>query len=473
MEGFLEKKGSGESAFGRRNWKSRWFVLEGSTLFYYDDFDSAKGVPAALKGTHDVMGCEVTQISHHDRQHVFIVSSPDKKVHQMSAPSEKVMNLWIKAIAHAISGKGFGINYGEHYQMLGLKEEDKPDLSTINRAYRKLALKMHPDKGGDVFQFKKLQDAFDALAEKLDDEAQEAQYDAVEFSLTIKKGGKGVGFGMVVVEDSKKGHVLVKKTLPSMQVVSLDKVAEGMVKPGDRLVSIGNDDSANWPLSRVNQRLNDFRVPINSIIVLKFVRKFLKPGVELDEGEEDGRGDVRDSIPASEPETTAPSPNQNGSPEGGRPVSNKHFYLDAPKDAEPTVGNGNEKEQTLEGDMSPSRPASRVVSSSEFSEGLASPRPEDIDAIIGKEIENKEVEALVKKKVAAVEALYIDHINKYVDHINELDDKRATIQREREAAEHAFMEEIDECKENVKELEKENADLKKQIEELKAAAAAT
>jgi hypothetical protein len=28
MEGFLLKKARGESGFGRRNWKRRWFVLE-------------------------------------------------------------------------------------------------------------------------------------------------------------------------------------------------------------------------------------------------------------------------------------------------------------------------------------------------------------------------------------------------------------------------------------------------------------
>ena len=28
MEGFLLKKARGESGFGRRNWKRRWFILE-------------------------------------------------------------------------------------------------------------------------------------------------------------------------------------------------------------------------------------------------------------------------------------------------------------------------------------------------------------------------------------------------------------------------------------------------------------
>jgi DnaJ family protein A protein 2 len=34
----------------------------------------------------------------------------------------------------------------------------------IKRAYRRLAIKMHPDKGGDEQQFKKLTEAYDVLS---------------------------------------------------------------------------------------------------------------------------------------------------------------------------------------------------------------------------------------------------------------------------------------------------------------------
>jgi hypothetical protein len=49
MEGFLNKKGRGESTFGRRNWKKRWFVLDGQYLTYYDSFDTKTGKPTAKK----------------------------------------------------------------------------------------------------------------------------------------------------------------------------------------------------------------------------------------------------------------------------------------------------------------------------------------------------------------------------------------------------------------------------------------
>jgi len=55
MEGFLEKKGRGESAVGRKNWKRRWFVLEGSILTYYENFDLEKGEPINKKVKCDLM----------------------------------------------------------------------------------------------------------------------------------------------------------------------------------------------------------------------------------------------------------------------------------------------------------------------------------------------------------------------------------------------------------------------------------
>jgi hypothetical protein len=50
MEGFLLKKGRGESKyFGRRNWKKRWFILDGQYLTYYEDFDRVKNTPLKKK----------------------------------------------------------------------------------------------------------------------------------------------------------------------------------------------------------------------------------------------------------------------------------------------------------------------------------------------------------------------------------------------------------------------------------------
>lgn len=59
----------------------------------------------------------------------------------------------------------------DHYQTLGVSKTATPD--EIKSAYRKLASKHHPDKGGDTAQFQKIQAAY----ENLGDADKRAAYD--------------------------------------------------------------------------------------------------------------------------------------------------------------------------------------------------------------------------------------------------------------------------------------------------------
>jgi len=51
----------------------------------------------------------------------------------------------------------------DHYQTLGISKNATPQ--EIKKAYRKLASKHHPDKGGDAEQFKKIQEAYDTVSD--------------------------------------------------------------------------------------------------------------------------------------------------------------------------------------------------------------------------------------------------------------------------------------------------------------------
>ena len=42
FSGYLVKKGGGRSPFGRKNWKKRWFCLQGTNLTYKKSFKSKK-----------------------------------------------------------------------------------------------------------------------------------------------------------------------------------------------------------------------------------------------------------------------------------------------------------------------------------------------------------------------------------------------------------------------------------------------
>lgn len=59
----------------------------------------------------------------------------------------------------------------DHYQTLGVDKTATPD--EIKKAYRKLANKHHPDKGGDQAKFKEISVAYDTLS----DSQKKAEYD--------------------------------------------------------------------------------------------------------------------------------------------------------------------------------------------------------------------------------------------------------------------------------------------------------
>ena len=53
------------------------------------------------------------------------------------------------------------INNDEYYNILGV--DKNADKKTIKKAYHKLAVQCHPDKGGDPDKFKSIAEAFEVL----------------------------------------------------------------------------------------------------------------------------------------------------------------------------------------------------------------------------------------------------------------------------------------------------------------------
>lgn len=83
-----------------------------------------------------------------------------------------------------------------HYETLGVSENATQD--EIKKAYRKLAMQHHPDKGGDTNKFQEIQSAYDVVG----DEQRRAQYDAerrhggIKFNFNGQDFGSGMPHGM-------------------------------------------------------------------------------------------------------------------------------------------------------------------------------------------------------------------------------------------------------------------------------------
>jgi DnaJ family protein A protein 2 len=56
------------------------------------------------------------------------------------------------------------VENSKYYEIIGV--EKTASMDEIKKAYRKKAIKMHPDKGGDQEEFQKLQQAYDTLFDK-------------------------------------------------------------------------------------------------------------------------------------------------------------------------------------------------------------------------------------------------------------------------------------------------------------------
>lgn len=314
MEGYLFKKGRGQSGFlGRKNWKRRWCVLEGQFLTYYEDFNKKTQKPTDKKGMVPVRGCTVELINNKEKNFQFVLKHETRDPLFMSADDEKIMKTWITALERAAKSLHDGpvsIDFTEYYQIFGLNMADNPTASQINRAYRKTCLKCHPDKGGDPNEFKRVQEAFEILTSKLEEEEEDKLYKTIYFDTVIEKGPPGVGFGMVVAEIPNRQVIFVKDVLKTMNLKSISEEGRGAVAKGDILVKIGDDDITGWTLTRLVQRLNDFRVPVNTDVQLRFSRRVK---IVEDEPQPSGDfGDIDEGEPVGPPYSQPEAPQDDG-----------------------------------------------------------------------------------------------------------------------------------------------------------------
>lgn len=88
----------------------------------------------------------------------------------------------------------------DYYQILGINEGASAE--DIKKAYKKLAMKNHPDRGGDTKKFQEISQAYDTLS----DQNKRADYDAQRNGFNPFAGTQGMGGGFHDINDIFRFH---------------------------------------------------------------------------------------------------------------------------------------------------------------------------------------------------------------------------------------------------------------------------
>jgi curved DNA-binding protein CbpA len=260
MKGFLWRKwkavGSLFGGFETRAWEKYWFELKGGFLYYGEQKSGQLNDFICLKDA-------TTQIFvHRSRMYCFEISHPERRTIYLEAKDDDEKYEWIRAISTAAAGP---INppatASMYYKVLGV--DKKADLRDIQRAYRKMALKSHPDKGGDPEQFKLVVEAYEVLtAIKETEMEEERDYKLVD---TVFKG-KAEDFGFRMKGSGKPPlcRLLVSKLAQRGQAARLG------VKTGDILIKVQGRGVRGFPFKDVKQYMEQ---GVQGETGLSFLRK--------------------------------------------------------------------------------------------------------------------------------------------------------------------------------------------------------
>lgn len=119
----------------------------------------------------------------------------------------------------------------DYYQTLGVDRSASAD--EIKRAYRKLASKHHPDRGGDANEFKQVQEAYDVLS----DTNKRAEYDNPQAQFAFRQGTGNFDFDTIF-------EMFGQRMDPRQQMrnsrISLWLSLEDAVRGGKKLITINS-----------------------------------------------------------------------------------------------------------------------------------------------------------------------------------------------------------------------------------------
>lgn len=142
----------------------------------------------------------------------------------------------------------------DHYQTLGVPRTASDN--EIKRAYRKAAMKHHPDRGGDQGKFQEIQEAYATLS----DPQQRQQYDNPHVRVNVNGRpfhGRGSPFDFDSIFEMFGARVDPRQQQQRNQRVSVWIPLESAVTGGARMISIGTSQGTSTVEIRIPAGIGD------------------------------------------------------------------------------------------------------------------------------------------------------------------------------------------------------------------------
>lgn len=265
------------SQFTLVDFEKLWLELDQQDAVLFDDLDLNHQLPVNQKRSINVKDAKIEnlKLGKSGFRNGLIVHSPNgTMLAAFDFESQTERFEWFKRFSEAASiqnevHQSVGV-LAKYCSELGLNPSDKLTKESIRKAYKRSALKHHPDRGGDPEIFDRIRVAQTSLLELLDRGEKVPWSHMVSYSCTLVRNEKGLGLNFL--EDRGRRLILVKEVQRNLEVLFLSSEAEGEIRLGDVLVGIDNDVCGTWFLSRVRARLGPLRAPMGAKVQLRFQR---------------------------------------------------------------------------------------------------------------------------------------------------------------------------------------------------------
>lgn len=315
-----------KKSYADRDFERLWVTLHNQELSFYEMLDLSKQIGVNKKKTQNVRDVVVEKMKFGEngvRYGIRLKSSKGSFIKIFECGDPRLCVIWEESlnIAANLHVKD-EIRYNERmscFYDLGLDPSVPLSASMISRAFKRKALKAHPDKGGDPAAFDRIkQSQMKLLSIQLEEQRWKPEH-VLEYEAVVEKSSNSVGMGLDVEEEDDYRRITVAEVDPLIRIVSCTLGDDESIAVGDVLAAVDDDDASEWFISRLKMRLNSYRVPVGQQVRMKFKRSLWSPADDY-------------SPHARDPESGAATPTAFGSRSRSNSVSS------------PAHDDGNQKE---------------------------------------------------------------------------------------------------------------------------------